>query len=155
MTEGSRSVDIIFLHIVLHIFLLIFLQIFTSLLLALEISILIILIFSPYFTILLLYLHNDFLTLNFGQLLHLLDNELKNIIRNFEKQKKQIISAQYGILFNQTYIYIYIYVCVRVSLRNFTSKVILMFFPILLLVKHYPMSIITGTLLIIELLQSI
>ena len=44
----------------------------------------------------------DFLTLNFGQLLHLLDNELKNIIRNFEKQKKQIISAQYGILFNQT-----------------------------------------------------
>ena len=49
----------------------------------------------------------DFLTLNFGQLLHLLDNELKNIIRNFEKQKKQIISAQYGILFNQTYIYIY------------------------------------------------
>ena len=51
----------------------------------------------------------DFLTLNFGQLLHLLDNnnELKNIIRNFEKQKKRIISAQYGILFNQTYIYIY------------------------------------------------
>ena len=46
----------------------------------------------------------DFLTLNFGQLLHLLDNEeLKNIIRNFEKQKKQIISAQYGILFNQIY----------------------------------------------------
>ena len=44
----------------------------------------------------------DFLTLNFGQLLHLLDNELKNIIRNFEKQKKQIISAQYSILFNQT-----------------------------------------------------
>ena len=44
----------------------------------------------------------DFLTLNFGQLLHLLDNELKNIIRNFEKQKKQIISAQYGILFKQT-----------------------------------------------------
>ena len=44
----------------------------------------------------------DFLTLNFGQLLHLLDNEkLKNIIRNFEKQRKQI-SAQYGILFNQT-----------------------------------------------------
>ena len=51
----------------------------------------------------------DFLTLNFGQLLYLLDDELKNTIRNFEKQKKQIISAQYGILFNQTYIYIYIY----------------------------------------------
>ena len=49
----------------------------------------------------------DFLTLNFGQLLHLLDNELKNIIRNFEKQKKQIISAQYGILLTK-YIYIYI-----------------------------------------------
>ena len=44
----------------------------------------------------------DFLTLKFGQLLHLLDNELKNIIRNFGKQKKQIISAQYGKLFNQT-----------------------------------------------------
>ena len=51
----------------------------------------------------------DFLTLNFGQLLYLLDDELKNTIRNFEKQKKQIISAQYGTLFNQTYIYIYIY----------------------------------------------
>ena len=44
----------------------------------------------------------DFLTLNFGQLLYLLDDELKNTIRNIEKQKKQIISAQYGILFNQT-----------------------------------------------------
>ena len=43
-----------------------------------------------------------FLTLNFGQLLHLLDNELKNIIRNIEKQRKPIISAQYGILFHQT-----------------------------------------------------
>ena len=49
----------------------------------------------------------DFLTLNFGQLLYLLDDELKNTIRNFEKQKTQIISAQYGIVFNQTYIYIY------------------------------------------------
>ena len=44
----------------------------------------------------------DFLTLNFGQLLHIIDNELKNRITNFEKQKKQIISAQYSILFNQT-----------------------------------------------------
>ena len=50
----------------------------------------------------------DFLTLNFDQLLYLLDDELKNTMRNFEKQKKQIISAQYGILFNQTYIYILI-----------------------------------------------
>ena len=56
-------------------------------------------------------LNMDFLTLNFGQLLHLLNNEeLKNKIRNFEKQKKQVISAKYGILFNQTYIYIYILV---------------------------------------------
>ena len=52
----------------------------------------------------------DFLTLNFGQLLYLLDDELKNTIRNSEKQKKQIISAQYGILFNQTHTYIYIYI---------------------------------------------
>ena len=62
----------------------------------------------------------DLLTLNFGQLLQSGDNELKNITRNFEKQKQQIISAQYGILFNQTClneelypvnanIYIYIY----------------------------------------------
>ena len=51
----------------------------------------------------------DFLTLNFGHLLHLLDNEeLKNIIRNFEKQKEKTISAQYIILFNHIYIYIYI-----------------------------------------------
>ena len=55
----------------------------------------------------------DFLNLNFGQLLHLLDNELKNIIRNFEKLKKQIIPAQYGIHFNQTYIIICI--CIFVN----------------------------------------
>ena len=48
----------------------------------------------------------DFLTLNFGQLLHVLDHELKNIIRNFVKQKKQIISAQNSILFNLTCIYV-------------------------------------------------
>ena len=46
-----------------------------------------------------------FLTLNFGQLLRLVDNEeLKNRIRNFEKQKNQIISAQNGILINQIHI---------------------------------------------------
>ena len=44
------------------------------------------------------------LTQNFGKFLHLLDNEeLKNRIRNFEKRKKEIIFAQYGILFNQTW----------------------------------------------------
>ena len=64
----------------------------------------------------------NFSILNFGQLLHLLDNEElnKNRIRNFEK-KKIYISAQSGIVFNQTClneelyptnfnIYIYIYV---------------------------------------------
>ena len=50
----------------------------------------------------------DFFTLNFGKFLHLLDNELKNIIKNFVKQKKQIISAQYVILFNQTHTHTYI-----------------------------------------------
>ena len=65
----------------------------------------------------------DFLTLNFGQLLYLLDDELKNTIRNFEKQKNQIISAQYGILFSPTCLNeglypaysknIYIYIFVR------------------------------------------
>ena len=56
----------------------------------------------------------DLSNLSFGQLLHLLDSDdLKNKIRNYEKQKKQIISAKYGIIFNQTYIYriiIYIYI---------------------------------------------
>ena len=60
LTEVSRNVDIIFLHIFLQIiFVHIFLQNFTSLLLALVIAILIIFIFSPYFTIL-LYHHNGF-----------------------------------------------------------------------------------------------
>ena len=45
----------------------------------------------------------DLSNLSFGQLLHLLDSDdLKNKIRNYEKQKKQIISAKYGIIFNQT-----------------------------------------------------
>ena len=64
----------------------------------------------------------EFLTLNFGQLLHLLDNELKNIIRNFENTPQKIISAQYGIVFNQTclneelyhaYPNIYIYILLK------------------------------------------
>ena len=46
----------------------------------------------------------EFSTLHYGQVLHLSNNEeLKNRIRNFEKTKKQIISAQYHILFNQRY----------------------------------------------------
>ena len=65
----------------------------------------------------------DFSLLTFGELLHPLNRDLKNRIRNFEKQKKQILSAKYGILFNQTclneelhpthrhiYIYMYIYI---------------------------------------------
>ena len=71
----------------------------------------------------------NFSILNFSQLLHLLDNEeLKNRIKNFEKQKKQIISAQYGILFNQTClneelyptyynIYIYIYILILIIIK--------------------------------------
>ena len=53
----------------------------------------------------------DFSLLTFGELLHPLNSDLKNQIRNFEKQKNQILSAKYGILLNQTYIYIYIYIC--------------------------------------------
>ena len=61
----------------------------------------------------------DFSLLTFGELLHPLNGDLKNQIRNFEKQKKQILSAKCGILFNQTslneelhptFIYIYIYI---------------------------------------------
>ena len=62
----------------------------------------------------------DFSLLTFGELLHPLNGHLKNQIRNFEKQKKQILSAKYGILFHKTClneelhptytnIYIYIY----------------------------------------------
>ena len=83
MTEVSRNVYIIFLQF--------FLQIVTSLLLALVIAILSILIFPPYFAIL-LYLRNDFLALNFRKLLHLLGNGLKNIIRNSEKKANYICS---------------------------------------------------------------
>ena len=43
-------------------------------------------------------------------LLHPLNGDLKNQIRNFEKPNKQILSAKCGILFNQTYIYTYIYI---------------------------------------------
>ena len=50
----------------------------------------------------------DFALLTFGELLHPLNGDLKNQIRNFEKQKKQILSAKSGVLFNQIYIYIYI-----------------------------------------------
>ena len=60
----------------------------------------------------------DFLTLHFGQLLHLLDNELENIMRNFDKKK--YISAQYGIYvyyiyvnIELVYIYIYIYIYIH------------------------------------------
>ena len=48
----------------------------------------------------------DFSLLTFGELLHPLNGDLKNQIRNFEKHKKQILSAKYCKLFNQTYIYI-------------------------------------------------
>ena len=44
----------------------------------------------------------DFSLLTFGELLYPLNNDLKNQIRNFKKQKRQILSAKYGILFNQT-----------------------------------------------------
>ena len=40
--------------------------------------------------------------LNFGQLLHRIENiDIKNNIRFYEKIKKRILSAKYGILFNQ------------------------------------------------------
>ena len=65
--------------------------------------------------------------MNFGQLLHLLDNELKNIIRNFEKQRKQIISAQYGILFNQT--------CLNEELQPTYSNIYIIFY--IYIYKYY------------------
>ena len=59
----------------------------------------------------------DVSLLTFVELLHPLNGDLDNQIRNFEKKKKKILSAKYGILFNQTclneelhptYSYIYI-----------------------------------------------
>ena len=59
-------------------------------------------------------------SLNFGQLLHKLDDvNIKNNIRSYEKIKKRISSAKYGIIYNKicldeglypifTNIYIYI-----------------------------------------------
>ena len=56
----------------------------------------------------------DFSLLTFGELLHPLNGDLKNQRRNFEKQKKQILSAKYDIIFNQTYIYIHIYIYIYI-----------------------------------------
>ena len=42
----------------------------------------------------------DFSLLTYGELLHPSNSDLKNQIRNFEKQKKQILLAKYGIVFN-------------------------------------------------------
>ena len=51
----------------------------------------------------------EFYLLTFGELLHPLNGDHKIQIRNFEKQKKQILSVKYGILFNKTYIYVAIH----------------------------------------------
>ena len=51
----------------------------------------------------------DFLTLKFGQLFHLLDDELKHI-RNFEKKKKKKLYQMDMAYFLSKYIYIYIYI---------------------------------------------
>ena len=73
----------------------------------------------------------DFSLLTFGELLYPLNNDLKNKIRNFDKQKKQILSAKYGILFNQTclneelhHTYIYIYDDPRILLNPFVGLLI-------------------------------
>ena len=56
--------------------------------------------------------------LNFGRLLHRIENiNIKNNIRSYEKIKKRILSAKYGILFNQIYIYVYIYIYAEYLLR--------------------------------------
>ena len=65
----------------------------------------------------------DFSLLTFGELLHPLNGDLKNQTRNFEKQKKQILSAKYVILFNQTYIYIYIYILSHNIAPHFASSI--------------------------------
>ena len=142
MTRVNRNDDIIFLHIFLNIFLHIFLQIilqtfFTKFFYTIFLQIkkkkskffltpccwhlqlqywsfCSFLLILPSFYIFTM----DFLTLNFGQLFHLLDDELKNIIRNFEKKTKKLYQLNmssniyichiYMTPNHQTYIYIHV-----------------------------------------------
>ena len=55
----------------------------------------------------------DFSLLTFGELLHPLNGDLRNKIRNFEKQKKQSLSVKYGILLNHIYRYTYIIIYIH------------------------------------------
>ena len=48
----------------------------------------------------------NFINLNIGQLLNLLDNLNKNYVRKFEKLNKSFVNNKYGISFNKIYIYI-------------------------------------------------
>ena len=63
----------------------------------------------------------NFINLNIGQLLNLLDNVNKNYVRKLEKLNKSFVNNKYGIYFNKicideellpnyTNIYIYIYI---------------------------------------------
>ena len=51
----------------------------------------------------------NFINLNIGQLLNLLDN-VKNYVRKLEKLNKSFVNNKYGISFNNIYIYIYIHI---------------------------------------------
>ena len=46
---------------------------------------------------------------SYGELINILPNECKKLIRLRESIIKKIINAELSITFNQTYIYIYIY----------------------------------------------
>ena len=68
----------------------------------------------------------DFSLLTFGELLHPLNGDLKNQIRNFKKQKTQILSAKYGIIFNQQYIYGRLKKWTQIKTPNWCCKIIVL-----------------------------
>ena len=48
----------------------------------------------------------NFINLNIGQLLNLLDNVNKNYVRKLEKLKKSFVNNKYGLSFNKIYLYV-------------------------------------------------
>ena len=47
---------------------------------------------------------SDFISI--GDILHVLDDDLKKAVRDLEKFQKKLINSKYGLIFNETYIYI-------------------------------------------------
>ena len=65
----------------------------------------------------------NFINLNIGQLLNLLDNVNKNYVKKLEKLNKSFVNNKYGIYFNKIYIYILNinHICIYIYLLNFDN----------------------------------